>query len=259
MTTINASFRQRVIAREPLMGIFVKTSSYQLIEVLEHARLDFLIIDAEHAPFDRNTLDIMLLAVRAIGVPAIVRISEPTEAAILAPLDLGAAGIMVPHVQNAEQAAAIVGYARYSGRRGFSNSPRAGLYGTRSIAAHLAAAEGETTIVAMIEDPAAVDNIDAIVAVEGIDALFLGRVDLAVTLRRSDVQHPDVEAVVQRYNAAAKRSTKPFGVFASNAAAVAPLMRDGARFFVLGTDQGLLRNAVANLVTQARDAVNRES
>jgi len=65
-------------------------------------------------------------------------------------------------------------------------------------------------------------------------------------------QHPDIEAVVQRFNAAAKRTTKPFGVFAANAAAVAPLVQHGARFFILGTDQGPLRDTVITLVTQAR-------
>ncbi|MDE2167625.1 MAG: aldolase [Alphaproteobacteria bacterium] len=254
MMTVNALFRQRLISRHPLMGLFVKTASHQVIEVLEHSQLDFLIIDAEHAPFDRNVLDVMLLAARAANLPAIVRIPEPTEAAVLAPLDMGAAGIMIPHVQTAEQAVVAVGYARYGGRRGFSNSPRAGFYGVRPIAMHLEAARAETSIIAMIEDNAAIDNLEAIAAVDGIDALFLGRVDLAVTLAQSDVSHPEIEAAVQRVYAAARRTSKPLGALAGNAAAITALMAEGVGYFVLGTDQGLLRGAATDVAAAAKAA-----
>jgi 2-keto-3-deoxy-L-rhamnonate aldolase RhmA len=117
----------------PSVGTFVKTDSTQVVEVLGHTDLDFLVLDAEHAPFDRAQQDRMLLAAHAVGKPMLVRIPDHRDATILSVLDLGAAGIVVPHVDSAEDARNVVAAARFvGGRRGLSLSARFGGYGTRS-------------------------------------------------------------------------------------------------------------------------------
>ncbi|MGF7178128.1 HpcH/HpaI aldolase family protein [Azospirillum doebereinerae] len=252
MTT---SFRKRLAQGEDVFGIFAKTASHQTVEVLGRSGLDFIVIDAEHAPFSRSDLDLCILAAIATGLPALVRIPEISEAAILTALDLGAAGVMVPHVQNAGQAARAVSAAKYAGRRGFSNSPRAGDYGLRPIAPHAKESDASVAVIAMIEDMAGIDNIPEIAAVDGIDALFIGRVDLTIALGRYDVGHPDVEAAVQRIFAAAPQLGKPLGALADSPALCPPLHENGVRMFLLGTDQGLLRGAVSNTVSQAKAAL----
>ena len=110
-----ANIRQRQLS----LGIFVKTDSPQITEVLGTTDLDFVVVDAEHAPFDRLTLDRHMMAGRATGIPVIVRIPDTSAATIQSVLDLGAAGLLVPRVDNAEQAREVVARARYrNGSRG---------------------------------------------------------------------------------------------------------------------------------------------
>jgi 2-keto-3-deoxy-L-rhamnonate aldolase RhmA len=113
------------------VGTFVKTASVQVIEILAMSRLDFVVVDAEHAPFDRRDIDLMVLAGRACGLPVAVRVPDSEAATLLSALDLGAAGLVVPHVDTAEQARALVARVRFrGGLRGFSSSPRAAGYGS---------------------------------------------------------------------------------------------------------------------------------
>jgi 2-keto-3-deoxy-L-rhamnonate aldolase RhmA len=251
---MDKNFRKLMEHGEEAFGIFVKTASHQIIEIVGHCNLDFVVIDAEHAPFSRGDLDVCLLAARSNGLPALVRVPELTEAAILAPLDLGAAGVMVPRIQNAAQAARAVRAAKYAGERGFSNSPRAAQYGVRSIAHHLEASDNAVAVIAMIEDEVGIDNLHEIAAVDGIDALFIGRVDLTVSLGQNDVAHPIVEAAVQRIIRAKPLLSKPLGALAPKVEMCAALRRDGIRMFLLGTDQGILRTAVTEMAAQAKQA-----
>src|SRR5262245_42317816 len=93
-----AHFRKRLKNREHLLGTFVKTPTTHATEILGTSGFDFVIIDQEHAPFDRGTIDLLSLAARAVDVTALVRVAEPTQASILSVLDCGAMGILVPHV-----------------------------------------------------------------------------------------------------------------------------------------------------------------
>ncbi|HEY9281766.1 MAG TPA: aldolase/citrate lyase family protein, partial [Eoetvoesiella sp.] len=161
------------------IGTFVKSNSVHVVETLGLSSLDFGVLDAEHAPLDRASLDLLMLAGRAASWPLIVRIPDASAATILSVLDIGAAGLLVPHVDSAEQARTVVARARYQdGERGFSSSPRAARYGTLSMKQCLSAAEGNL-IMAQIESEAAVDSVQDILAVDGIDGIFIGRADLA--------------------------------------------------------------------------------
>lgn len=250
----HADFRRRLRKGEPVVGIFVKTASHQVFEILAGAGVDYVVIDAEHAPYDRNMLDACLMAARAGGLPCIVRIPELSEAAVLSPLDMGAAGVMVPHVRTRSEAAAAVRLAKYAQGRGFSNSPRAGHYGRVGLADHVKTADDTTTVVAMIEDPVAIANLADIAAVDGIDALFMGRADLAVSLGETDTRAPAVVAEVAKVLAAAPTLGKTIGALAPTAE-LAELSAAGVRMFLVGTDQALLRAAVGNAAAAARDIV----
>ncbi|NWG23429.1 MAG: aldolase, partial [Pseudorhodoplanes sp.] len=131
-------FRRRFLGREQLVGTFIKTPTTHTIEIIGSLGFDFIVIDEEHAPFDRVTIDAGLLAARAVGTAGIVRVAEPTPAKLLAVLDDGATGVLVPHVSSPAKARDIVAACRYrGGRRGFSNSPRAGGYGALGIWDHV--------------------------------------------------------------------------------------------------------------------------
>src|SRR5260370_10923616 len=99
MSTAPATgFRKRFIAGEPSLGSFIKTPTSHATEILGGVGFDFVVIDEEHAPFARVTIDMALLAARAAGTAGIVRVAEPTPAKLLAVLDDGATGVLVPHV-----------------------------------------------------------------------------------------------------------------------------------------------------------------
>src|SRR5262245_25929488 len=125
-----SSFRRRFSARQAVVGSFIKTPTTHATEIFGALGYDFVVIDEEHAPIDRAMTDVMLLAARASNLAGIVRVSSDDPAKILSCLDCGATGVLVPHVATVEKARAIATAARYrGGRRGYSGSSRAGVYG----------------------------------------------------------------------------------------------------------------------------------
>lgn len=236
----------------PSAGTFVKTDSSQAIEILGLCGLDFVVIDAEHAPFDRATMDRMLLAARAAGLPALVRVPDQRDATILSVLDLGASGVVVPHVDSAEQAHTVMGAARFrGGRRGISLSARFAGYGTMARADAITAADLSLVIV-QIESETALASVDAIAAVPGVGGLLIGRADLALSLGSGDPDAPDVETAVHAIVAAAHAGSLPAILACGSAGELAALTRFGADAFIIGSDQSLLRGAASGL----RAAVN---
>lgn len=244
MTEQKKGFRQRLAERENLLGTFIKTPGVQAIEVLGDAGLDFVVIDAEHAPWDRNAIDLALLAAKASGIAALVRVES--TATILTALDCGATGVMVPHVSSAKVAREVVDACRYRpGRRGFTNSSRAGSYGRLGLTAHIEANDSRTTLIAMLEDPEALDHIEDIVAVDGIDAFFLGRGDLTVALGESATDAAPVKAAIARFVSAVKAADKPLCAFVNSSAEIPALRELGINTFIMSSEQGLLRQAAA--------------
>lgn len=227
----------------PLFGTFIKTPSVHGVEIIGGLGYDFVVIDAEHAPFDRRAIELLILAARASGVMALVRVGDVNAHEILAVLDDGADGVIAPHIWSAERAKQLVAMSRYDGSRGFSNSPRAGGYGTRSLWEHVDQADSEVVVIAMIEDPEAIDNIDAILATDGLDAIFIGRGDLTVAMNDREPGAPQVKEATDKVVLAAQRAGKPVFILAATPEDAANYRRQGVRGFVVSSDQGFLRAA----------------
>lgn len=247
--------RERLHDKDALIGTFVKTTSHQIVEVLGGAALDFVVLDAEHAPFGRESLDVCCLAARYAGVPALVRTATADPDGILQALDLGATGVVVPHVDTPAIALAAVKASRYwehQGARGFSNSPRAGKYGQLSLASHISASDKSTAVVVQIESAAAVDAVHDIASVEGIDGLFIGRADLAVSYKVGDILDAKVQAAVERVCQAGRDKDVAVGIFLPDAAEVDRFREMGVNFFVIGSDQSLLRQAAMKMAYHAK-------
>lgn len=243
-----AMFRDRFLSGETLLGTFIKTPTGHATEILGSIGFDFVVIDEEHAPFDRCTIDQTLLAARAASTAGIVRVSDPSK--LLAVLDDGAAGVLVPHVSSAARAREIVAACRYrGGKRGFSNSPRAGGYGALGMWPHVDKADAEVTVLAMIEDPEALDDIDAIVATPGLDGVFIGRGDLTVSLGAADTTAEPVRRAVDAIAAAARRAGKPVCMMVAGSAEAATFRSIGATAFIVASDQGLMRQAAVKVAT----------
>lgn len=256
--TVSAPFVERFRGRAPLLGTFIKTPTSHASEILGDVGLDFVVIDQEHAPIDRGALDQILLGCRASGIAGLVRVAAPTASEILSVLDCGATGVLVPHVSSVAKAREIAAAARYRGGvRGFSNSPRAGRYGAVGMHDHIAAQDAGIAVLAMIEDAEAVDVIDDILAVRGLDGIFIGRGDLTVSLQAGSMKDPPVRDAVARIVAAANRAGKPICVMVASVEEAQEFAAEGASAFIVSSDQGLMRFGALKL-RRDFDAVSKK-
>lgn len=225
---------------ELLGATWIKTPHPHVVEVLAHSNLDALVLDAEHAPFDRETLDSCILAARAAGKPVLVRPYANTPSALLQALDGGCDGVVIPHIRSMAEAEAAVLACHYRpGGRGFAGSTRAAGYTTRGMAAHRAAAS-DIIVIAQIEDIEALEAIEAIARVPGLTAIFIGRADLTVSLEADTPDDPKVIAAVTRICEACVAAGMPVGMFLSNPDDIGHWRQQGATFFFLRSDQEFL-------------------
>lgn len=245
------SFRTRLRQGEPMMGTFLKTPSPIVAEVLALTPLACVCIDAEHAPFGRMEIDSCVMPLRAAGMPSLVRVRSGDAGEILGALDSGATGVVIPHVSTAAQALDAVRLSHYrEGGRGYAGSSRAAGYTTKPMAEHLRDSTAIVTVVAQIEDAEALPNLDAIAATEGIDCLFVGRMDLTLSLGCSSPLDPRVIAAVEQICAAGKRHGTAVGMFIPPSEDCARWQALGATLFLLGSDQQFLHEGARALAAR---------
>jgi 2-keto-3-deoxy-L-rhamnonate aldolase RhmA len=235
------------------VGTFVKTTSAQVVEILGDSGLDFAVLDAEHAPFDRAALDAAMLAGRATGLPLFVRVLERSAAGLLSVLDMGAAGVLVPHVDTEQDARDVVAHCRYvGGDRGYSSSPRAAGYGALGMKEAIARGD-RSVVVCQIESVAGVEHAARIAAVPGVDALFIGRADLALSMGLQNAQDPAVIEATQAVIRATLAAGKTVGMFVGSTAEREKYIALGVAWFVQGSDQSMLGQA-ARAIAHPRPA-----
>jgi 2-keto-3-deoxy-L-rhamnonate aldolase RhmA len=248
------AFRQHLRAGEKLSGTFMKTPTGHATEIFGDLGFDFVVLDEEHAPFERSSIDQALVAARAGRIAALVRVASGSPANLLSVLDCGATGVLVPHVASVNRAQEVVAACRYrGGKRGFSNSPRAGRYGGLSLLDHVDRADQVTTVVAQIEDPEALEQIDAIANVDGVDALFIGRGDLSVAMGAASPDAPEIRAAAERIAKAAAGAGKPVMVFVGSNKDAEAMRKIGASAFIYSSDQGLMRQAAARVLQEFKE------
>lgn len=223
------------------MGAFIKSASHQIAEVLGYCSLDFIVIDAEHAPFGAGDVDRIVLGARSNDLPCLVRTPDHSASFINRCLDLGASGIMAPHVTNASDADRVIAAAKYSKRdRGFSPSGRAGAFATTSAATYRAEADRMSSVWCQIEDASALDHLDAIAAKPNVDCLFVGRADLSLSLGVEHSDDPKLASALEAIAHAANRHGCAFGIYISDPAEMPKFLAMGATVFICGSDQSWL-------------------
>lgn len=239
---MNREFCSRLRRRDRMTGTFVKLHDPAVIEILAQAQLDFIVLDAEHAPLGRQQIATLLLAALAARLPAIVRVPEASKSWVSTALDGGAAGIMVPHVSTAEQAAQLAGLMQFGrGGRGFSPSTRAAEFGQRGIARHLEVQPAETCLICQIEDSEGARNAGDIAATGGVDCLFVGPVDLAVSIGQTDVTNSKVVLLCEEIIGSTVSADKAAGMFFATSSAARSWDGRGVSLAVVGTDQSFLK------------------
>jgi len=247
------TLREQLINGDRLIGTWLKTPSPIVVEVLGLTGLDVLCIDAEHAPFGRYELDQCIHAARTAGLDTVVRVPTSQPHHILQALDCGATGVVVPHVIDADQARSIAKSARFGdGGRGYAGSTRAAGYATKTMGDHKATSDTQTVVIAQIEDAEALDHVEAIAAVSGIDAIFVGTVDLSVSMGADGPSDPQVIKAVEQIAAGGARSGCAVGIFANTRDQVDRFAELGISLFLLQSDHAFLKAGAAT-ITSYRD------
>jgi 2-keto-3-deoxy-L-rhamnonate aldolase RhmA len=240
-------FREDLVAGRRLVGTFLKMPTTQTVEILASVGFDFVVIDQEHAPLDRGTTDLMILAARAGGISPVVRVPDESRANILSVLDCGASGIMVPHIDSADKAKEVVRACRYrDGARGFAGVTRSSGWGSASMYDHIAAQDSRATFIAMIEDLHALDRVDEICAVDGVDALFIGRGDLTAALGKGNSGR--VGQIVESIAASARRNRKPLITLAATRAEAQQMAQLGSTVFLASSDHQMIRASAISIL-----------
>jgi 4-hydroxy-2-oxoheptanedioate aldolase len=251
--------RAKLARGEAAVGCFLRYPDAGLAELLALQGLDFVIFDGEHGPLTPHACEQLARAVELHGTVAGARVEDNDAASILRYLDAGALICHVPGIASREDALAAVRAVKFrpQGDRGLSASRASGFGARDGYPAYMAAANRETLIVVHVESAAGVAAADEIAAVEGIDVLLVGTLDLSHDLGfAGELEHPDVVAGAERIAAAAARHGKALGAVAGDAAGLRRWMARGARY-LLTTTESFVTPGVARYLADAR-AIEQE-
>jgi len=243
---------KNALAERKLLGSILTLPCPDIAEALSMTGLDWLFLDMEHSSMDLNDLKSMLQAMRIHDCYAVVRTPDSSDTSIKRILDLGCDAIVVPQVNSAEQAKAVVDSAKYApmGKRSVGIG-RAHGYG-QDFARYVQRANTDISVIIQVEHVDAVNNIDAILDVPGIDGVFIGPYDLSASLNCiGDIQNELVQTAIRQTKEAAQKRNLPLGIFCPSIQAANQQLTQGEMQFVaVGIDTGLLVSAVQNICEQ---------
>lgn len=245
------NFAQRVRSGDVLFGTLVSLPSPEICELLANVGYDWLFIDAEHGAFNPQQAQSMLQA--AAPTPCVIRVPEGESIWIKKALDIGAAGVIVPQVHNADQASEIIKHCKYAptGDRGIGIG-RAHKYGL-DFEHYLEHANNETAVILQAESSEAVDNIDEIVNLPGIDAILIGPYDLSSSLGKTgEINHPLVQSAIDTIVKACQQAKVSMGFFGVSAEAVLPYKERGFTLLTTGVDTTFLIKSASETLKDIR-------
>ena len=248
--------KRLVKAGKKTAGAWAQLCSPLATEILSRGGFDWILIDMEHAPGDLLTLVSQCQAMAAAGTVPIVRSPWNDQVWIKRILDAGAYGVMIPCVNTREQAIAAVKACKYppAGVRGIAGSPRAAGYG-RDTAEYLKRANDEILVILQVETPEAIQNLDEIGKVPGVDMLFIGPMDLATSMGHfGNPAHPEVQAAIAKVEAKAKALGVPIGTISGGWEQAKGLYDRGYQLITLISDSVLISKAGAEAVAKFKAA-----
>ncbi len=245
------AFKQALAKGERQVGLWSGLASPIATEILAGAGFDWIVIDGEHGPNDISTLLPQLHAMRGGTAEPVFRIPWNDMVIIKRALDVGARTLLIPFVQNAEEAQRAVAATRYPplGIRGVSVTPRANDYGR--VQNYHKNAHLDTCVLVQVETRAALKEIEAIAAVEGVDGIFVGPSDLAADFGcLGNPKHPDVQAALKDAATRIRAAGKAAGMLTGSLDDVEPLIAMGFNFTAVGSDVGILARGAEQLAAR---------
>jgi 4-hydroxy-2-oxoheptanedioate aldolase len=247
------AFKQALARGERQVGLWSGLASPIAAEIIAGAGFDWIVIDGEHAPNDIPSLLAQLQAMRGGTAEPVFRVPWNDAVIIKRALDVGARSILVPFVQNAEEARKAVAAARYPplGIRGVAVGPRANDYGR--VEGYHRNAHLDTCVLVQLESRAALKEVESIAAIEGVDGLFIGPSDLAADFGHlGNPKHPEVQAALRDAATRIRAAGRSAGTLAGNVEDVESLFDMGFNFTATGSDVGLLARGAERVAARFR-------
>lgn len=245
-----ARFRKKIQAGSAVYGPFMKTEDPMFVEIVGYSGFDFVILDMEHGPVSLQQQQNNIRAAVSSNLLPIVRVKDTNENTIGSVLDIGACGIQVPHINNAEQAREAVTFSKFypQGMRGVCRFVRAANYSSMDRNQFFKEAN-ESLVILQLEGKEAIQNLNEIMSIDGIDILFIGPYDLSQSLGvPGEVDNPIVVEKVKEITMRAKKEGKIVGTFVDNVTNALKWKKLGIQYISYNTDAGIFNEACSGLL-----------
>jgi 4-hydroxy-2-oxoheptanedioate aldolase len=251
-------FKRALASGGTPIGAWLVSAAPAAAEALGCVGFDFLVVDMEHTPIDLQQLVGILQAIAGTPAQAIVRPPWNDMVMVKRVLDSGAQSLLLPFVQNADEARRAVAYTRYppAGLRGVAAAHRGSRYGT--IPNYVQRAHGEICVIVQIETPTAFAQLEAIAAVPGVDSIFIGPADLSASMGYpGDMGNPAVQDKLRAGAQSCKRLGKPCGIVGANPDMVGKFLEYGFSWVAVGSDLAMLVSRAQEFLGTVRKTVDR--
>jgi len=244
-------FKRALKGGRAQIGLWSSLSSNYSVEVIAGAGFDWILLDCEHSPNDLESLLAQLQAAAPYPTHPVVRVPWNDMVNIKRVLDVGAQSLLIPYVSTAEEARAAVSYTRYppAGVRGVAGTTRATRFGR--IKDYAKRAHEEICVLVQVETQAALDNIEAICAVDGVDGVFVGPADLHASLGYTgEIANPKVKPMIDDALKRIRKAGRAPGILTPNEADAKHWLGCGALFVAVGADVGILARGAEALAAK---------
>ena len=245
------AFKRALKAGKRQIGLWSSLASNYSVEVIAGAGFDWLLLDCEHSPNDLESLLTQLQAAAPYPAHPVVRVPWNDMVTIKRVLDIGAQSLLVPYVSTPEEARSAVSFTRYppAGARGVAGTTRATRFGR--VKDYARRAHEELCVLVQVETQAALDNIEPICAIEGIDGVFIGPADLHASLGHAgEIAHPQVKPRIDEAIRRIRKCGKAPGILTPNEADARHWLECGALFVAVGADVGILARGAEALAAK---------
>ncbi len=245
------AFKRALRAGRPQIGLWSSLSSHYSVEVIAGAGFDWILLDSEHSPNDLENLLTQLQAAAPYPSHPVVRVPWNDMVTIKRVLDIGAQSLLIPYVSSAAEAQSAVSYTRYppAGVRGVAATTRATRFGR--VRDYAKRAQEEMCLLVQVETQDALDNIEAICGIDGVDGVFIGPADLHASLGHAgEIAHPKVKPLIDEAIRRIHRAGKAPGILTPSEADARHWLDCGALFVAVGADVGILARGAEALAAK---------
>jgi 4-hydroxy-2-oxoheptanedioate aldolase len=244
-------FKRALAAGKAQIGLWSSLSSNYSVEVIAGAGFDWILLDSEHSPNDLENLLTQLQAAAPYPTHPVVRVPWNDMVTIKRVLDIGAQSLLIPYVQNAEEARNAVAHTRYppAGVRGVAGTTRATRFGR--VKDYARRAHEEICVLVQVETQQALGNIEAISAIDGVDGIFIGPADLHASLGYpGEIANPKVKPMIDDAIKRIRKAGKAPGILTPSEADARHWLECGALFVAVGADVGILARGAEALAAK---------